>query len=49
LTTEEVAELLVISRHTVRTHVRNALRTLAVHSREEAATIVRSDQLSQLL
>ena len=49
LGTEEIADLLVLSRHTVRTHVRNALRTLGVHSREEAATLVRGDQLAQLL
>jgi DNA-binding CsgD family transcriptional regulator len=49
LTTAEIAGLLVISRHTIRSHVRNALRTLGVHSREEAATLVRADQLAQLL
>jgi len=49
LTTEEIAELLVLSRHTIRSHVRNALHTLGVHTREEAATMVRADQLAQLL
>jgi DNA-binding CsgD family transcriptional regulator len=49
LGTQDIAELLVLSRHTIRTHVRNALRTLGVHTREEAATIVRADQLAQLL
>jgi DNA-binding CsgD family transcriptional regulator len=49
LGTDEIAKLLVISQHTVRTHVRNALRTLALHTREEAATVVRADQLAQLL
>jgi DNA-binding CsgD family transcriptional regulator len=49
LGTQEIADLLVISRHTIRTHVRNALRTLDVHTRGEAATIVRADQLAQLL
>jgi len=49
LTTEEIAELLVLSRHTIRSHVRNALRTLGVHTREEAAALVRGDQLAQLL
>jgi DNA-binding NarL/FixJ family response regulator len=48
LTTEEVATLLFISPHTVRTHVKSALRTLGVHSRGEAARLVRTSQLLQL-
>lgn len=48
LTTNEVAKLLFISPHTVRTHVKSALRTLGVHSRSEAARLVRSSQLLQL-
>ena len=49
LSTAEIADLLVISRHTVRTHVKLALRRLRVHSREEAATMVRGEQLAELL
>ena len=49
LSTGEIADMLVISRHTVRTHVKLALRRLGVHTREEAATLVRADQLAELL
>lgn len=49
LSTKEVAEALVISPHTVRTHVKLALRRLGVHTREEAAEIVRAHQLAQLV
>ena len=49
LTTSEIATMLVISPHTIRTHVKLALRRLGVHARDEAATIVRADQLAQLL
>lgn len=49
LTTDEIASMLVISPHTIRTHVKLALRRLGVHSREEAATIVRSEQMAHLL
>ena len=49
LSTAEIAELLVISPHTVRTHVKLAMRRLGVHKRAEAATIVRADQVAQLL
>lgn len=45
----EIAELLVISPHTVRTHVKLAYRRLRVHSREEAEEFVRRDQLLTLL
>jgi DNA-binding CsgD family transcriptional regulator len=48
LTTPEVATLLFISPHTVRTHVKSALRTLGVHSRGEAARLVRTSQILQL-
>jgi len=48
LATDEIAEALVISRHTVRTHVKSALRTLGVHTRAEAAALVRSSHLAQL-
>ena len=49
LSTADIAELLVISPHTVRTHVKLAMRRLGVHARDEAATLVRSDQIAQLL
>jgi len=40
LRTDEVAELLVLSPHTVRTHVRNARRRLGVSSRAEALDVL---------
>jgi DNA-binding CsgD family transcriptional regulator len=46
---DEIADLLVISPHTVRTHLKLAFRRLGVHSREEATEIVRRDQLLTLL
>ncbi len=49
LCTGEVAELLVISPHTVLTHVKSALRRLGVSSRAEAARLVRANQMLQLL
>lgn len=49
LSTAEIADMLVISRHTVRTHVKLALRRLGVHAREDAAALVRDDQTGQLL
>jgi DNA-binding CsgD family transcriptional regulator len=49
LGTGEIAELLVISPHTVRTHLKLAYRRLGVHSREEATELVRRDQLLTLL
>lgn len=45
----EIAELLVISPHTVRTHLKLAYRRLGVHSRDEAERFVRKDQLLMLL
>jgi NarL family two-component system response regulator LiaR len=39
LTTEQIAETLVLSRETVRTHVKNILRKLDVRSREEAVIV----------
>jgi NarL family two-component system response regulator LiaR len=38
-TTEQIAETLVVSRETVRTHVKNILRKLEVRSREEAVVV----------
>lgn len=49
LSAREIAELLVISPHTVRTHLKLAFRRLGIHSREEATEIVRRDQLLTLL
>jgi LuxR family transcriptional regulator, maltose regulon positive regulatory protein len=46
---DEIAEVLVISPHTVRTHIKLAFRRLGVHSREEAAELVRSDRVMALL
>jgi DNA-binding CsgD family transcriptional regulator len=46
LSVEEIAQLLVISPHTVRTH---AFRRLGVHSREEAARLLFADEVRRLL
>jgi len=42
LRTDQIAELLVLSPHTVRTHVRNARRRLGVASRAEALHLLKS-------
>jgi DNA-binding CsgD family transcriptional regulator len=49
MATGEIAEFLVISPHTVRTHVKLALRRLGVHSRQEAEQLVRKDLAARLL
>ena len=49
LSTGDIAALLVISPHTVRTHVKLAMRRLGVHARDEAAAMVRLDQVAQLV
>jgi DNA-binding CsgD family transcriptional regulator len=41
LATHQIAELLVLSVHTVRTHVKNALRRLGVSSRGEAVDLLK--------
>jgi DNA-binding CsgD family transcriptional regulator len=46
---EEIANLLVISPHTVRTHIKLAFRRLDIHSREEAAELIRADEVLALL
>jgi DNA-binding CsgD family transcriptional regulator len=45
---DEIASLLVISPHTVRTHIKLAFRRLGIHSREEAAELVYADELTAL-
>jgi|SRR5215207_241737 len=42
LGTDQIAELLVLSPHTIRTHVRNARRRLGARSRHEALNLLRS-------
>jgi DNA-binding CsgD family transcriptional regulator len=49
LSTSDIATLLVISPHTVRTHVKLAMRRLGVHERGAAETLVRADQIGQVL
>lgn len=49
LAVDEIAQLLVISPHTVRTHVKNAFRRLGVHSREEAARLLFAEEVRRLL
>jgi DNA-binding CsgD family transcriptional regulator len=49
LTVDEIAQLLVISPHTVRTHVKNAFRRLGVHSRDEAARLLFAEEVRRLL
>lgn len=46
---DEIADVLVISPHTVRTHIKLAFRRLGIHSRAEAAELVRANQLMALL
>jgi DNA-binding CsgD family transcriptional regulator len=46
---DEIASMLVISPHTVRTHIKLAFRRLGVHSREEAAELVRSSDIAALV
>jgi DNA-binding CsgD family transcriptional regulator len=46
---DEIATLLVISPHTVRTHIKLAFRRLGIHSRREAAELVRANDLVALV
>ena len=49
LSAQEIADLFVISTHTVRTHIKNAYRRLGVHSREEAEQLVRQQRVLELV
>jgi DNA-binding CsgD family transcriptional regulator len=49
LSAQEIAELFVISTHTVRTHIKNAYRRLGVHSREEAEELIRKQRVLELV
>jgi DNA-binding CsgD family transcriptional regulator len=49
LSAEEIARMLFISPHTVRTHVKNAFRRLGIHSRSEAADLVHTDEVARVL
>jgi DNA-binding CsgD family transcriptional regulator len=42
-TTEEIAEILVLSPHTVRTHVKNGMRKLGAKTRAHAVAIALSE------
>jgi DNA-binding CsgD family transcriptional regulator len=48
-TAVEIADLFVISPHTVRTHIKNAYRRLGVHTRAEAARVIRAERLLDLV
>jgi DNA-binding CsgD family transcriptional regulator len=41
--TEQIAGVLVVSPHTVRTHVKNAMRKLGAHTRAHAVAIALSE------
>jgi DNA-binding CsgD family transcriptional regulator len=49
LSAEAIGRMLFISPHTVRTHVKNAFRRLGVHSRDEAARLVHTDEVARIL
>jgi DNA-binding CsgD family transcriptional regulator len=49
LETHQIAELLVLSAHTVRTHVRNARRRLGVSSRREALELLNATDLDPVI
>ena len=48
LSAVEIADIFVISPHTVRTHVKNAYRRLGIHSREEAARLIHTERVLEL-
>jgi DNA-binding CsgD family transcriptional regulator len=49
MSVDEIASVLVISPHTVRTHIKLAFRRLRIHSRAEALELVRTDEVTALL
>lgn len=49
LSAQEIADLFVISTHTVRTHIKNAYRRLGVHSREEVEELIRTQRVLELV
>lgn len=49
LSAVEIADIFVISPHTVRTHVKNAYRRLGIHSREEAARLIHTERVLELV
>lgn len=49
LSAAQIADIFVISPHTVRTHVKNAYRRLGIHSREEAARVIYSERFLELV
>jgi DNA-binding CsgD family transcriptional regulator len=49
LRTDQIAELLVLSPHTIRTHVRNARRHLGVSSRAEALDLLKAADADPLI
>ena len=49
LSATEIADIFVISPHTVRTHVRNAYRRLGIHSREEAVRVIQAERFLELV
>lgn len=49
LSAVEIADLFVLSTHTVRTHIKNAYRRLGVHTRAEASQVLRSERLLELV
>jgi DNA-binding CsgD family transcriptional regulator len=49
LSANEIADIFVISPHTVRTHVKNAYRRLGIHSREEAARMIHTERFLELV
>jgi len=49
LSAAEIADIFVISPHTVRTHVKNAYRRLGIHSRDEAARLIHNERVLELV
>jgi len=49
LSAVEIADVFVISPHTVRTHIKNAYRRLGLHSREEAARLIHAERVLELV